>query len=77
MNKRQPEIAILMGMHPPMLVCFASGLDNQQIFEGFIKKLNDIITITDVCEIGKISIGSIEGGPIENKITDMSHCVGD
>ena len=42
-------------------------------------KLNDLnmITIMDLCESGKITIGSIEGGPIENKITVLSHCVGD
>ena len=36
MNEHQLKIVILMGMHPPMLVCFASGLDNQQLFEGII-----------------------------------------
>ena len=36
-----------------------------------------MITIMDLCEIGKIIISSIEGGPIVNKITALSHCVGD
>ena len=42
-------------------------------------KLNDLNTIIsmDLCEIGKIIIGSIEGGPIVNKITHLFHCVGD
>ena len=36
-----------------------------------------MITIMDLCEIGKITIGSIDEGPAENKITALSHCVGD
>ena len=32
--------------------------------------------MTDLCEIGKISVYSIAGGPIEN-ITAMSHYVSD
>ena len=36
-----------------------------------------MITIMDLCEIGKITIGSIDGGPAEKKITALSHCVGD
>ena len=36
-----------------------------------------MITITDLCEIGKIIIGSIEGGLIEKKITTVSQCVSD
>ena len=35
-----------------------------------------MIIITDLYEIWKIIIGSIEGGPIENIITALSHCVG-
>ena len=30
-----------------------------------------------ICKIGKITIGSIDGRPIEKKITALSHCVGD
>ena len=30
-----------------------------------------MIIITDLCAIGKISVGSIEGGLIENKITAL------
>ena len=42
-------------------------------------KLNELnmITITDLYETGKIIIGSIEGGLIENKITTLPHYVGD
>ena len=34
-----------------------------------------MITITDLCAIRKIIIDSIEGGPIENKITALAHWV--
>ena len=33
MNGRQPQIAVLTGMHPHMLVCFGCSLENQQLFE--------------------------------------------
>ena len=36
-----------------------------------------MITVTDFCEIGKISINSIEGGSRENKIITVPHCIGD
>ena len=36
-----------------------------------------MITITDLCKIEKIIIGSIEGGPIVTKITALFHCVSD
>ena len=44
-----------------------------------VSTLNELqmITITDLCEIGKIIMDSIKGGPIVNKITALSHCVGD
>ena len=35
-----------------------------------------MITIIDLCEIGKTSVGIIEEGPIENKLTVFSHCIG-
>ena len=35
------------------------------------------LTIMDRCDIGKISVGSIEGGPIGNKITAGSRCISD
>ena len=37
----------------------------------------NMTTIMGICKIGKITIGSIEGGPIEKKIAALSHCVGD
>ena len=42
-------------------------------------KLNELNVkiITDLCEIWRISIGSIEGDVTENKITAMSHFVGE
>ena len=59
-----------------MLVCFVCGLDSQQLFEGIIINFNDVnITITDLCELGKIINGSIEGGLIEtNKNCFVSLC---
>ena len=42
------------------------------------RRLNDLkmITITDLCEIVKIIVGSNEDGLMEKKITSLSHCVG-
>ena len=52
---------------------------SDEYFVGIIVNLNklDMIRMMDVCEIGRISFGSIEGVPIENKITALSHCIGD
>ena len=36
-----------------------------------------MITTIDLCEIGKITIGSIKGGLTEKKITALSDFVGD
>ena len=36
-----------------------------------------MINFMNLCEIGKITIGSIEGGLTENKITALSDFVGD
>ena len=43
------------------------------------RKLNDLnrTAIMDLSEIWKIIIGNFEGGLIVNKITALSHCVGD
>ena len=37
----------------------------------------NMITTMDLCKIGKIITGSIEGGQRKNKITVLSYCVDD